>query len=495
MTSGSGSAERLDERGGLQDPERRLAVGLEDLAHGAAGAGLDELVGVDQPPAETGGDLASDRRLAGAHHPDEDDVAIAAAAAVTGSVARNASALRTQLVDRVAAELALRLGGQHEGDHRLGDDAHRRHRGDVGALLERHRRLLRRRVDRLQHRHVERRQRLHRGPHDDQLARRHAALDPAGERRVPAVLAVGGVPADGVVGLAPPPAGDVEPVADLDALDGLDAHHGLGEQGVELAVPVDVAAEPDGHALGEHLDDAAERVAVLGRGLDLEDHRIGAAGIEAAHRRLVDRGQVGERRAGAGRHRLAHLHDVGEHVDAELGEQQLGERAGGDAGRRLPGAGPLEHVTGVGEAVLLHAREVGVAGADLGQRGLRGAGRGVHLLVPLVAAEPLGVLDLDGHRRAERAAVADAADEGQLVDLEALARAAAVAEAPAGQLGLDVLDRHGEPGGQALDDDHEPLPVRFAGGEVAEHGAPRYWPHLPTPKVDPSECLLHRSAS
>ena len=37
-----------------------------------------------------------------------------------------------------------------------------------------------------------------------------------------------GVPADRVVGLAPPPSGDLEAVADLDALDGLDAHHAPG---------------------------------------------------------------------------------------------------------------------------------------------------------------------------------------------------------------------------------------------------------------------------
>ena len=67
--------------------------------------------------------------------------------------------------------------------------------------------------------------------------------------------------------------------------------------------------------------------------------------------------------------------------------------------------------------------------------------------------------------------MADAADQRQLVDLEPLARPAAVAEAATGELGLDVLDRDGQPGRQPLDDDHERLPVRLAGGEVAEHGA------------------------
>ena len=52
---------------------------------------------------------------------------------------------------------------------------------------------------------------------------------------------------------------------------------------------------------------------------------------------------------------------------------------------------------------------------------------------------------------------------------------AAVAEAAAGQLGLDVLDGDGQAGGQALDDDHERLAVRLAGGEVAQHRRTGYW--------------------
>src|SRR5262249_1541663 len=159
---------------------------------------------------------------------------------------------------------------------------------------------------------------------------------------------------------------------------------------------------------------------------------------------------------------------------------QLGQRAGGDAGRGLAGAGPFEDVAGVGEAVLLHAGEVGVARTHLGQRRLRLARRRVHLGVPLVAAEPLGVLGLDRDGRAGGATVAAAADQRQLVDLEALPGTAPVAEAAAGQLGLDVLDGDGEPGREALDDDHEPLPVRLARGQVAQH-----WPDVTGRAVTP----------
>ena len=106
------------------------------------------------------------------------------------------------------------------------------------------------------------------------------------------------------MGRAPPPAGDLEPVADLDALHGLDAHDRLGEQRVELAIPVHVAAEADRHAEAEHLDDAAERVAVLGRRLDLVDHRLAGVEVEAAHLVLVDRDRAAPA-SGAARRRDA----------------------------------------------------------------------------------------------------------------------------------------------------------------------------------------------
>ena len=222
------------------------------------------------------------------------------------------------------------------------------------------------------------------------------------------------------------------------------------------------------HAVAEHLDDAAERVADLGRGLDLGDHRRLGGGVEAAHRRLVDRVEVGRGRAGgrASARAAAHLDHVAEHLGAELGEQQLGQRAGGDAGRGLAGAGALEHVAGVVEAVLLHADEVGVAGPGLAERLLGGARRGRHLLLPL---RPLGVVDHDRDRRPEGATVAHAAEELDVVALEAHAGAAAEPEAAAGELVADLLDGDGQARGQALDHHRERGAVGLTGGQVAQH--------------------------
>ncbi len=102
----------------------------------------------------------------------------------------------------------------------------------------------------------------------------------------------------------------------------------------------------------------------------------------------------------------------------------------------------------------------------LGERLLGGARRGRHLLDPL---RPFGVPDLDRDGRAERASVADAGEQADLVLLEAHAGTAAIAEATAGELPRDVFDRHAEAGRQALDDHDERLAVRLTGGQEAQH--------------------------
>ena len=94
----------------------------------------------------------------------------------------------------------------------------------------------------------------------------HAGLQPAGvvvrpgeAERARAGLA--GIVVDGVVDLGAGPPGRLEAQADLDPLHRLHGHHGLGQPAVELAVPLGVGAQPEGHALDADLDDAAQRVA------------------------------------------------------------------------------------------------------------------------------------------------------------------------------------------------------------------------------------------
>lgn len=56
--------------------------------------------------------------------------------------------------------------------------------------------------------------------------------------------------------------GDAHAHADLDALDGLDAHGGVGESGVEFVAPVHAGAEADGHTEDVGFDESPHGVFV-----------------------------------------------------------------------------------------------------------------------------------------------------------------------------------------------------------------------------------------
>src|SRR6516162_5303327 len=143
----------------------------------------------------------------------------------------------------IATKLAQRLARKHQGRHGLRDHAHGRDGRDVGALLERDRLRLGRDIDGLQDGTVEGCERLHGGSSDQEVAGRHSALDPPCAGGFSLVSEGIGIPSDRVVNVRYPPTGKVEAIADFDSLYGLDAHERLGQKGVELAVPMDMAAE------------------------------------------------------------------------------------------------------------------------------------------------------------------------------------------------------------------------------------------------------------
>src|SRR4029078_8527659 len=156
-------------------------------------------------------------------------------------------------------------------------------------------------------------------------------------------------------------------------------------------------------------------------------------------------------------------------------------RPRGDTGGRLAGAGPLEYGARVVEAVLEHACVVGMAPPRPGQRCVAGDvevgrvdGVGGHHGLPLW---PFGVADLDRDRAAERGAVPDACQYGDLVLLKLHPGAAAVAEAAAGQLTRYVFRGDVDAGDHALDHGHKRAAVRFTGCGPSQHAS-----HLPTPR-------------
>ncbi len=168
--------------------------------------------------------------------------------------------------------------------------------------------------------------------------------------------------------------------------------------------------------------------------------------------------------------RRTELHDVAQHRDVQMGESALATAPAATRAAVSRAEARSRTSRRVVEAVLLHAREVGVTRTGLGQRRRRATGCGRHLLGPL-AGGPFAVAHQDGERAPERAPVPDAAEELDLVLLEPHARPAAVAEAAARQLIGDVVDQDGKTGGQALDGDHQRRSVRLARRQVPQHGA------------------------
>ena len=250
--------------------------------------------------------------------------------------------------------------------------------------------------------------------------------------------------------------------ADLDGLEGLDAHDRAGQARIEPFVPLHAGAQARRHAEDVGLDPAAHGVLLDLRLVDaIDDARggLGAGAIDLAGvARGAQRGKVGggDLRGAARIDRAAH---EAEDLDAELAQQAAGQRAGGDACGGLAGAGALERAAAVGGQPLDAAGQVGVARARTRDgRRLRGVVKAVVLV---------GDLQRDG--RAERDAGARTGQHADAVGLDALATSAAVAPLPARELGIDQVRVDPQPGGQPFHQRQERGAVGLACRAVREH--------------------------
>ena len=324
------------------------------------------------------------------------------------------------------------------------------------------------------------RDRLHRAADDERLAVRHAAGQPARVVRPVDPAAALAAPLDDVVDRRPEPARLLEPEAEFDAFDDVDAHDRGRKLGVQPPVPLDVRAQANREAVGDDLEHATDRVAVRPRLVDPGDHRGLRLGIRAAERGGI--GVVARQR----RPRRVHGHAAdfrGERpdLDAELAKERPRDPAGRDPCRGLPRRCSLEDVADVAEAVLQRPGQVGVAGPDArhGRRALVAVGGGGCELGGLLVAErldlhhprpvlPVAIGDHQEDRRAERRPVADARDDLGPVVLDRLARPATVAALAPGEIDREHVGRQREPGRDAVERDPERGPVQFAGGQEAE---------------------------
>ncbi len=125
-----------------------------------------------------------------------------------------------------------------------------------------------------------------------------------------------------------------------------------------------MGADAGGQAVDDNLEDAADGVAGTKHGIDLGLHLRLVLRVDAVQQNLVllREGDDLVPVRGAGELGLTYADDVGQHLDAEDAEQQLGESAGGDTSRRLAGAGAFENVASLLEVVLQRTGEVGMTG-------------------------------------------------------------------------------------------------------------------------------------
>ncbi len=237
--------------------------------------------------------------------------------------------------------------------------------------------------------------------------------------------------------------------AELDALDGVDAHQPVREIGFELVEHG--LAEPDGHSLREHVDARADRVARAAQ-LDHEAlELLELRGVRAEERIVVDDVEIhGIELERAEARQVA----ADPHADT-LGQILACDRACRDAHDGFPRRRAAAAAV-IADAVLVLVGVIGVAGPE------------TVLDLRVVARALVDVLDEQPDRRARRDALEDARQDAHLVGLLALRDVAAPARAPALEIGLDRRLVEREPGRATVDDAAERRAVALAEGRHLE---------------------------
>ena len=484
-----GHRRRLQARGSSGSPSSTKMSAITRLA----GLGLDVQLSVSRKAhgEPLGRRSRADGGLAGSRMAPTSTTAGAAALTGTLSVGEVGLDVAAGLANAVAAELLEHGVGEHQRDHRLGDDAGRGNGAHVRALV----------VGPAASPVATSTVRSARGtvaigfiaartrstspvviPPSVPPARPGGAAQPGPDRRD-----------DLVVGLRSRAGrGQLEAVAHLDALDRLDAHQRPGQPAVEAPVPVHVRAEAGRQAVHDHLDDAAEGVAVLAGGRrSRATIRAAVSRVEAAHRVGVDACQVRRLRA---RSRRAPRRAPSS--TTWLRHRGAGTPAAGTPwrprrarpGRRSPGRRPARGSGGPRRSRTSASRRGRRARVAAGSAGRCAPGRPApsgstgSAAITFCPLGPLGVADLDRHRAAQGRAVPHAADDAR--PRPARTSSGRRGRSPAGAApgrARDVGGGHRDVGGQALEDPDEGGSVRLPRSQPSEH-----WPILSCPRRGPA---------
>ena len=248
--------------------------------------------------------------------------------------------------------------------------------------------------------------------------------------------------------------------ADLDALDRVDAHHRVGDVGVELVV--ERLAQPDRHLPRDHLNARAAGIAGLAQHVHVRfepRHDAGVGGEEGIARDLrlvLERDfDLAER-----------AHPAGKAGAVLLAQPFFGDRRGGN-GRRRQSRRRAAATARVAQAVLAPVGVVGMAGPERVED------------VAVVLAALIRVLDQQSDRRAGGQALVDAAEDLHHIGLAALRHMPARARAAPVEVGLDVVDAQRQAGRAAVDHAADRRAVALAeigdAKESAESAAGHRW--------------------
>ena len=218
---------------------------------------------------------------------------------------------------------------------------------------------------------------------------------------------------------------------DLHAFDGVQAHHGVGDVGVELVKQR--LAQAHGHAGGGDADTRAAGILGVAQGIHVvfQCRHIGHRGEKRVVGYVVP--------ALERHHQVAHLgHAAAKHHAVLLCQPFFGHRACSHGGRGQAG-GRTAAATRVADAELVPVGVVGMAGA----KALR---NGAVILAALV-----GIADQQGDGGAGGFTLVHATQDFDRVGLVALGDVAAGAGAAAVQVGLDIGLAQSHAGGAAVD--------------------------------------------
>ena len=281
------------------------------------------------------------------------------------------------LGQRVAAELLQHRVGQHDGDHRLGDDAQRGHRGHVRALalgVGRPAADARSTVGsgdiRVEIGFIATRTTsgspVVMPPSSPPALLLRRRKPPRGSPPVGRPPRCAGI--DRIVHRGARPPGRLEAEPDLDALHRGDGHEHARPAGRRASGPSSRGCR--GPRPRRARPPRPRRPACRRPAWPASIRRTISASTAGSSTRTSERSAASLRgtgsSAGAATRTPPRRDDVAPDLDPELVEQPPGQGAGGHPRRGLPGAGPLEDVARVEPIVLEHAGEVGVARAGTG---------------------------------------------------------------------------------------------------------------------------------